>query len=84
MSDDACSRKRRASSDHTIDWSDEDKKLITEVVQYFSKYPAMSLGGAKYIKEINEGPNSPRAKTRELQKGLRLMIKLIKQVEGNL
>ena len=62
-------------------WSSADQIVINAALNCFERYPAMRIGGARLIQEILDGPNSIRAQTGELQKGLRLMIHLVEQEE---
>lgn len=59
-----------------LEWSQTDKQLVDWVLNYIEK---MSMGKqfyTHYVDEIMLGPDSPRARTGELQAGLRLMQRL--------
>ncbi len=59
-------------------WAGEDKALTDWILQYIEKMSSNKF----YINlanEIAQGPNSPRAKTGELQRGLRLMKSMLEE-----
>lgn len=59
------------------EWSEEEQALINFIQHYINE---RTVGGFVYedlVNEISLSSNSPRAKTGELQNGLRLMKKLI-------
>lgn len=60
-----------------------DKVLIETVKMLFKKYPAMYKGGSYLLREIELGADSPRAKSGELQDGLRLLIRIIENSPQN-
>jgi len=62
-------------------WPEEEQPLIRAAREYISSRKGIysDLFFLNLLEEIAKGPNSPRAKTGELQNGLRLMLYLIKE-----
>jgi hypothetical protein len=58
-------------------WSNEDQALIDWILHYINERTITRSSYDIFEREINLGPNSPRARTGELQKGLRLMKQMI-------
>jgi len=58
-------------------WNKEDQELINWVLAYINSRTVTRDAYKKFEQEIALGPNSPRAKTRELQEGFLLMKRLI-------
>ncbi|MFA6066445.1 MAG: toprim domain-containing protein [Candidatus Babeliaceae bacterium] len=68
-------------------WNEEDQALVNWALHYISERTISRFAYNKLEQEINMGPDSPRAKTGELQSGLRLMKHLVEQenkITGNL
>ncbi len=66
-------------------WSAEDKALIEWIYKHWnlSLFPIMGKCVWEKIQRlVNEGPDGPAAKSRELQNGLLFLKQLIKQLEA--
>lgn len=78
-------RTRAEASAHNQQWSADDQVLIYKVTAYINGL-TKTRNDKFYIdllQEIELGPNSPRALTRELQNGLSTMLFLINQSTAN-
>lgn len=64
-------------------WSKEDQDLINWVLAYINTMTTTRDAYKIFEQEIALGPNSPRAITRELQNGFKLMKSLI-ETGGNI
>lgn len=77
---------RAALLKSTSCWSREDQEIIDWFNFYVHKLEVAHVptrpAYACFEKEIALGPESPRAKTRELQEGLKLMRRLVEQERG--
>ena len=65
-------------------WGAEDKALINWIYQHWdsSLFPLAGKGVWEWIQRlVNEGPDGPAAKSRELQNGLLFLKQLIEQLE---
>ena len=58
------------------EWSQTDKQLVDWCLNYIGKMTTGKAFYAAFEQEILLGPDSPRARTRELQEGLKLMQRL--------
>ncbi len=58
------------------EWSPNDKQLVEWALDYIGKMTKGRQFYEPFVQEILLGPDSPRARTRELQDGLRLMQRL--------
>ncbi len=64
------------------EWSEEEQALINFIQHYISERTVSRFVYEDLVNEISLGPNSLRAKTGELQNGLRLMKRLIEGGNG--
>jgi hypothetical protein len=64
-------------------WNSNDQYLIDWILNYISQRTITRYAYSKLEEEIKLGPNSPRAKTGELQNMLKLMKQLIEEVTMN-
>lgn len=62
-------------------WSAEDQVLIDWVHKYVIERTVTRCAYDSFLTEMYLGPNSPRAVTRELQNGLKLMKQLVEALE---
>lgn len=62
-----------------IEWSQTDKAVVDWVLKYIQSMTYTRNGYAPLEQEILMGPDSPRARTGELQAGLRLMQRMVYQ-----
>jgi hypothetical protein len=61
------------------EWSQTDKQLVDWALNYIGKMTVGKAFYAAFVEEILLGPDSPRARTGELQAGLKLMQRLAYQ-----
>jgi hypothetical protein len=66
-------------------WSPVDQEIIDQVKEYIASVKGPTKDCAFYknlLEEMDQGPQSPRARSGELQKGLKLMLYLIKEQQN--
>jgi hypothetical protein len=72
---------------HNPKWSAQDQALIDWIYQHEKSFSLFPVTGksvwAKIQRLVNEGPDGPASKSRELQNGLLFLKQLIEQLEDN-
>ena len=62
-----------------MEWSQTDKSIVDWALEYIANMTTAKYAYSDLEKEILMGPSSPRARTGELQAGLRMMKRLVYQ-----